>query len=151
MGWGESTRAGDAAGIESAVKAMAPIVVGRDPWDKEAIAADVHVKGLWFLQPMTANFAFAGMDMALWYLCGKECGQPLYRMFGGAMREVVDYFYYVRWGTADDIQAQARDGVEHGYSVFYLKAGVDRSNETTMLEALRHTIGPTVRFVSMPT
>ena len=142
VGWGESTRAGDAAGIESAVKAMAPLLLGRDPWDKEAIARDVQVSGLWFLQPMTANFAFAGVDIALWDLCGKECDQPLYRMFGGAMREEVDYFYYLRWGSIDEIEAQARAGVERGYRVFYLKAGVDRNNETAMLEALRHTIGP---------
>ena len=59
---------------------------------------------------MTGNFAFAGIDMALWDLCGKECGQPLYRMFGGAMRETVDYFYYMEWGTPDEIARQARGG-----------------------------------------
>ena len=46
VGWGECTRAGDAAGIESAVKSMAPILMGRDPWDKEAIARDVQADGL---------------------------------------------------------------------------------------------------------
>ena len=142
VGWGESTRAGDAAGIESAVKAMTPMVLGRDPWDKEAIASDVQFSGLWFLQPMTASFAFAGVDIALWDLCGRECGQPLYRMFGGALREEVNYFYYMRWGTVDEIEAQARAGVERDYTVFYLKAGVNRNHETAMLEALRHTIGP---------
>jgi glucarate dehydratase len=142
VGWGECTRAGDAAGIESAVTSMAPILRGRDPWDKEAIARDVQTDGLWFVQPMTGNFAFGGVDIALWDLCGKECGQPLYRMFGGAMREQVDYFYYMRWGTVDEIVAQAQDGVQRGYTVYYIKAGVDRKREEAMLEALRSTIGP---------
>src|SRR4051795_10974044 len=90
VGWGECTRAGDTAGIESAVKAMAPLVLGRDPWDKEIIHRELGVYGVWAFQPMTGNFAFAGIDTALWDLCGKECGQPLYRLFGGAMREAVD-------------------------------------------------------------
>ena len=107
VGWGECTRAADTAGIESAVKAMAPLVVGRDPWDKEAIHRDLAIHAVWAFQPMTGNFAFAGIDMALWDLCGKECGQPLYRMFGGAMRETVDYFYYLEWGTPADIARQA--------------------------------------------
>ena len=107
VGWGECTRAADTAGIESAVKAMAPLVVGRDPWDKEAIHRDLGIYAVWAFQPMTGNFAFAGIDMALWDLCGKECGQPLYRMFGGAMREKVDYFYYMEWGTPKEIAAQA--------------------------------------------
>ncbi|HZT19886.1 MAG TPA: hypothetical protein VFA23_10820, partial [Dongiaceae bacterium] len=63
-GWGECTRAADVAGIESAVKAMAPLVVGRDPWDREAIHRDLAVHGVWAFQPMTGNFAFAGIDMA---------------------------------------------------------------------------------------
>ena len=33
VGWGECTRAADAAGIASAVAAMRPIVLGRDPFE----------------------------------------------------------------------------------------------------------------------
>ena len=142
VGWGESTRAADTAGIESAVKAMAPLVIGRDPWDKEAIHRDLGVYAVWAFQPMTGNFAFAGIDMALWDLCGKECGQPLYRLFGGAMREEVDYFYYMEWGTPQEIARQAADGVQRGYVSYYIKAGVDEKHEEAMLEALRHGIGP---------
>ena len=54
VGWGETTRAADAAGIESAVKAMAPVVLGRDPWDREAIQRDLCVAGLWNFQAMPA-------------------------------------------------------------------------------------------------
>jgi L-alanine-DL-glutamate epimerase-like enolase superfamily enzyme len=143
VGWGECTRAADTVGIESAVRAMTPVIIGRDPWDKEAIHRDLAVYGVWAFQPMTGNFAFAGIDMALWDLCGKACGQPLYRLFGGAMREDVDYFYYMEWATPDDIARQASDGVEKGYSVYYIKVGVDEAKEEEMLEALRQTIGPT--------
>ena len=141
VGWGESCTAADTAGIESAVRAMAPFVVGRDPWQTEAIARDVFVAAAWQFQPMTGNFAFAGIDMALWDLCGKACGQPLYRLFGGALNDEIDYFYYVHWGSAEDVAAQGRDGVARGYSVFYLKVGVDQRAEESMLEALRQAIG----------
>lgn len=142
VGWGESCRAGDAAGVESAVKAMAPFVLGRSPWNTEAIARDVFVTGGWQFQPMTGNFAFAGIDMALWDLCGKECGQPLYRLFGGAMQDEIDYFYYLSWADEEGIAAQCRDGVERGYSVFYIKVGEDAKAEEAMLAAVRDAIGP---------
>ena len=142
VGWGECTRAADAAGIASAVAAMRPIVLGRDPFDMEAILRDVFVAGAWQFQPMTGNFAFAGIDMALWDLCARACGQPLYRLFGGAVRDEVDYFYYLRWGTPEEVAEQCRDGVERGYSVFYLKVGVDAAAEEAMLAAVRRTIGP---------
>ena len=141
VGWGESCTAADTAGIESAIRAMAPFVVGRDPWQTEAIARDVFVTGAWQFQPMTGNFAFAGIDMALWDLCGKACGQPLYRLFGGALHDEIDYFYFLHQASAEEVAAQGRDGVERGYSVFYLKVGVDAKAEEAMLEALRQAIG----------
>ncbi len=142
VGWGECTRAADTAGIESAVRNMAPLVIGRNPWDKEAIHRDLAIYAVWAFQPMTGNFAFAGIDTALWDLCGKEAGQPIYRMLGGAMREAVDYYYYMEWGTPEDIARQGRDGVERGYRAYYIKAGVDERKEEAMLEALRSSIGP---------
>jgi glucarate dehydratase len=121
---------------------MAPLIVGRSPWDKEAMHRDLAIYAVWAFQPMTGNFAFAGIDMALWDLCGKECGQPLYRMLGGAMRETVDYYYYMEWGTPTEIERQGKDGVKRGYQAYYIKAGVDEKKEEAMLEALRGAIGP---------
>src|SRR6266851_4893451 len=127
VGWGECTRAADVPGIESAVNAMAPVVIGRSAWDKEAIHRELAVHAVWAFQPMTANFAYGGIDMALWDVCGKACGEPLYRLLGGALREEVDYFYYMEWGGPEEISGQAADGVRRGYSVYYIKAGVDEA------------------------
>ena len=146
VGWGESCTAADTAGIDSAIRATAPFVLGRDPWQSEAIYRDVFISGGWQFQAMTGNFAFAAVDMALWDLCGKECGQPLYRLFGGALRDEVDYFYYLRWGTPEEMAEQGRDGIERGYSVYYLKVGVDAAAEAAMLEALRSTVGPQAKI-----
>lgn len=41
VGWGECTRAADVPGIESAVNAMAPLVVGRNAWDREIMQSDL--------------------------------------------------------------------------------------------------------------
>ena len=66
VGWGESCSGADTASVEAAVRAMAPFVVGRNPWDNEAIARDVYKTGLWDYRVQTGNFAYAGIDMALW-------------------------------------------------------------------------------------
>jgi glucarate dehydratase len=141
VGWGESCCGADTASIDAALRAMKPFVVGRDPWDTEAIARDVYKTGLWDYRINTGNFAFAGIDMALWDLCGKESGQPLYRLFGGAVRETVDYFYYLAVGTPEEVAEQCRDGVARGYRCYYIKVGVDAAAEEAMLAAIRETIG----------
>ena len=146
VGWGESCSGADTRSIEAALQSMAPFVLNQDPWNSEAIAHEVFRTGLWEYRAMTGNFAFAGIDMALWDLCGKDCGKPLYRLFGGAMRQSVDYFYYLSRGTPAEIAAQARDGIARGYDCFYLKVGVESRGEEEMLAALRQAAGPEARI-----
>lgn len=64
VGWGECTTGPDAASIEQAVRSGTPFVIGRDPWQLEAIARDFFRTGLWDHRPQTGNFAFAGIDQA---------------------------------------------------------------------------------------
>lgn len=143
VGWGESCgNIADAASIELTVRCAKPFLIGRDPWQRDAIAHDFFKRGTWDRRVQSANFAFAGIDHALWDLCGKECEQPLYRLFGGARREMVDYFYYLSRGTPDEIRSQAEQGVQRGYTCFYLKVGLDSGAEERMLTALREVIGP---------
>jgi L-alanine-DL-glutamate epimerase-like enolase superfamily enzyme len=147
VGWGESCgNIADAASIECAVKYADPFVVGQNPWQQEAIARDFYKRGTWDRRIQSANFAFAGIDQALWDLCGKEAGQPLYRLFGGSMRESVDYFYYLERGSAEDVKGQAEAAVHRGYTSFYLKVGLDADAELEMLTALRDAIGPEGRI-----
>src|SRR5262249_2696095 len=49
VGWGETTRAADAAGIGSAGQAVAPgaVGLGRDPWAREAINQCLYGAALW--------------------------------------------------------------------------------------------------------
>ena len=146
VGWGEACMNCDAATTIASVEAARPFVLGRDPFDTEAIARDYFRSGGWQWQAMTGNFAFAGIDMALWDICGKAAGQPLYKLFGGALRDEVDYFYYLAWGDEASLRAQCRDGVSKGFSVYYFKAGVDYARERAMLEIVRDAVGPEAKL-----
>jgi glucarate dehydratase len=132
--------------VEEALRAMAPFVLGRSPWSSEAIRADLWHKGIWMFRKPTASFAYAGIDMALWDICGKASNQPLYNLFGGKVRESIDYFYYLARGSAESLVGQCREGVARGYTVFYLKVGLDIAAECEMVRIVRETIGPERRL-----
>lgn len=142
VGWGESCSGADAASVEAALRGMAPFVLGRSPWESEAIRAELWHDGIWMFRKPTASFAYAGIDMALWDLCGNACGQPLYNLFGGKVRDRVNYFYYLKRGTPAEIAEQGRDGLARGYHVYYLKVGLDIDAELEMVRSLRDTVGP---------
>src|SRR5690349_12223778 len=56
-------------------------VVGRDPFDIEAIVGgmirDQYQGG------STVMTAISAVEVALWDIAGKACGQPVYRLLGG--------------------------------------------------------------------
>lgn len=146
VGWGEACSGADVVSIEAALKAMAPFVLDRDPWNAEAIRAELYQHGLWQFRAPTANFAWAGIDMALWDLRGKAIGEPLYRLFGGLRRREVNYFYYLAQGDPDEIATQCARGLQQGYDIFYLKVGIDLDREVEMAAAARDVLGSEPRL-----
>lgn len=140
-GWGEATRCADAEGIISALGAMRGFVIGRDIFADEAMHRDIWVCGGWHLQPMTANLAYAGLDMAFWDLKGKIAGRPVHDLIGGPLRDEVDYYYYLPLTSEGELRELCRDGVGRGFKVFYIKVGLDETAEENYLRVIREEIG----------
>jgi L-alanine-DL-glutamate epimerase-like enolase superfamily enzyme len=142
VGWGEACCGADTASVEAALRAMTPFVVGRDPWNREAMRRDVFTHGLWQFQSGTGNFAWAGIDMALWDVCGRACGQPIWRLLGGLQQQEATYFYYLARDTEESLRAQVDDGLETGIEDFYLKVGLDDAEDIAMVATVRDALGP---------
>ena len=141
IGWGESCCGADTAAVEAAVRAMGAFVVGRDPWNREAMRRDVFTHGLWQFQSGTGNFAWAGIDMALWDICGRACDRPLWQLLGGLQQKDVSYFYYLARGSREELGAQVERGLEAGFEVFYLKVGLDDADDLEMVANVRELLG----------
>ena len=144
VGWGEGSVGANAESVYEAVRAAVPFVIGHDPWSRQAIADDFFTLGQWnsAWRPAGANYAYAGLDMALWDICGQACGQPLYNLLGGRRRAEVDYYAYVPPGPPEQVAARCRDALARGYSVFYTKVGTDLDRELELVEAMRRVLGP---------
>jgi L-alanine-DL-glutamate epimerase-like enolase superfamily enzyme len=141
VGWGEACSGADIGSVEAAVRSMAPLVLGRDPWNREAMRRDVFTHGLWQFRSGTGNFAWAGIDMALWDICGRACGQPVWRLLGGLQQREATYFYYLARGSRESLGAQVAEGLEAGFEVFYLKVGLDDAEDLDMVSAARELLG----------
>ena len=142
VGWGEACSGADVQSVEAAVNAMAPFVVGRDPWDRERLRDDIWTYGLWQFRAGTANFAWAGIDIALWDLCARAAGEPLYRLFGGLRHTEISYFFYLSRGDDEDLRGQVATGLGQGFDVFYLKVGLDDREDERMARTVRDALGP---------
>jgi D-galactarolactone cycloisomerase len=81
----------------------------------------------------------AGIDIALWDLCARRAGEPLWRYLGGGQDEVGVYASGLNPDRPEDLAA-AR--FEEGYRAFKLKVGFGEERDVANLAALRKLLGP---------
>ena len=90
-GWGEcyGPAAVAKAFVETQYKAR---VVGRDPFDVEAIWEDLYNRIKDYGTTGMAISAISGIDIALWDIMGRAVNKPVHKLIGGAYRsEVIPY------------------------------------------------------------
>jgi galactonate dehydratase len=91
-------------------------VLGRDPFDIEAVIGgmirDQYQGG------STIMTAISGVEIAMWDLIGKACGQPVYRLLGGRCRDTIPAYANGWYGGAQspgEFAQRAREAVRRGY------------------------------------
>ena len=122
-GWGEAasapTMTGEfVEGMVAAVRYLAPSLDGVSFDDPVTIAAQLE-------RSLHGNAsAQAAIDMALYDLLGQARQQPVYALFGGALRQRVPALWMLGTGSADSDVAEAKAKVEQGFVAFKIKVGV---------------------------
>jgi len=112
VGWGEAFGHAAIAVTKAALDSIvAPLVVGRDAGDINALTRQVlhgvHLLG----RNGPFVYAFSGVEIALWDLLGKRAGQPLWRLLGGSAPAPLDaYASLLSYGG--DLELVARNTAE---------------------------------------
>jgi galactonate dehydratase len=95
---------------------VASRIVGRDPFDIEAVVGDMIRDQ--YQGGSTVMTAISGVEIALWDIIGKACGQPVYKLIGGRVRDTLDAYangWYGACRTPQDFAERARDVASRGY------------------------------------
>ncbi len=127
------TQAGDMA----LAKPLAAIVKGRDPFTLPQI-----VEAMTAFSPTSPGIT-AAFEMALWDICGKIAGQPVYRLLGAA-RESFETDQTVYLDAPDVMADKAREIARHGFKNIKVKLGETLENDIARMRAVREAVGPGV-------
>jgi D-galactarolactone cycloisomerase len=128
VGWGESQSPVAPEITRTIIQSLlGPIIIGEDAQAPEILWSRMYqamrVRG------HTGSFlldAIAGIDIALWDICGKACGQPVCRLFGGSPHlEMPCYISGLEGVDLDSRIAYAHSQVACGASRF--KVFLDRT------------------------
>jgi L-alanine-DL-glutamate epimerase-like enolase superfamily enzyme len=145
-GWGEVWCNFPACGAEHRARLVdtvyAPLLVGRDfEGPAAAFRALEEATAVLAIQsgehgPMA--HALAGIDLALWDLCARRAGQPLWRYLGGTSGTVPVYASGINPDRPQDVVARRRGD---GYRAFKLKIGFGRDVDVRNVQAVRELLG----------
>ncbi|HEX3726905.1 MAG TPA: galactonate dehydratase [Pirellulales bacterium] len=92
-------------------------VLGRDPFDIQRLVGDL-VRDQ-YQGGSTVMTAISGVELALWDIVGKACGQPVYRLFGGRYHRRLPAYangWYSGAAAGAAWADKARTVVARGYS-----------------------------------
>jgi galactonate dehydratase len=132
-------------------------VLGRDPFNIEAIIGgmirDQYQGGA------TVMTAISGVEIALWDIMGKACGQPVYRLLGGQAHHRLPAYangWYGGAQTPPEYAERARDVCQRGYralkfdpfGVAWKELSTDETEAAVeRVAAVREAVGPGVAMM----
>jgi L-alanine-DL-glutamate epimerase-like enolase superfamily enzyme len=90
-GIGQTAAHGADLTVDMLHKFIAPVFLGQNPWDLQALAHRA-LKQNYKFNGTIKNRALCGVETAVWDLLGKATGQPVYRLLGGAVRDSIPMY-----------------------------------------------------------
>lgn len=147
VGWGEAWCNFPAVGAEHRARllesVLAPLATSRgfaSPAEAFHFLTEcTAVLAIQSGEPGPMAQCIAGIDLALWDLCARRAGQPLWRFLGGRADRIPVYAS----GINPDLPEQVVDARRsEGYRAFKLKIGFGRDRDLRNLAALRDLVGP---------
>lgn len=73
--------------VKASLEILRPIVIGEHAPEPERVSEKLHQNTFWLGRGGSITHTISGIDIALWNLLGKACGQPVGRLLGGRCRE----------------------------------------------------------------
>ena len=98
-----------AEGVRAGLRELGPHLLGSDPTQLGKLnhRMDAVMKGHPYVK--------SGIDIACWDILGKSAGLPLYRLWGGAVRETVPTKFSISGGEPEHVSEIAKWALEQGF------------------------------------
>ena len=140
-GWGEAPQLmafhNQAPYTGREAEALRPLLLGRDATAIEALYADAQIADP-YLQ--------SAVEMACWDALGKLCGQPLYRLLGGMVRDEVAVACCMGIRPPSEAAEIARGYVAAGFGTLKMKGGRRAEEDLAMVRAIREAVGDRLKL-----
>ena len=122
---------------------IAPALIGADPRRTERIWRELYWKMHYVGRGGPVSFAISAIDVALWDVKAQGCGEPLWRLLGGAASRVPAYAGGVDLQfETDELLAEMDEYLAQGFKAVKIKVGrPELRQDLERVAAVRRRIG----------
>lgn len=101
--------------VTGAVELLWPLLKGESAVEPERVSEMLHQSTFWQGRGGAVTHAISGIDLALWDIFGKACGQPVARLLGGRYRDRIKAYGSILFDEPDLLAANLESVVERGF------------------------------------
>jgi len=87
-------------------------------------------------------YAKAALEFAAYDLAGRQCGLPVHRLLGGALRRRIPVTHSIGLIGFEEAEREAAQAVSEGIRTIKIKIGVEPDRDVEMVRRVRETVGP---------
>ena len=149
VGWGEAQSPISPNTTTTIVhEIVRPLVMGRDPFDIEAIWTRNY--GAMRERGHPTGFyidAIGGTDIALWDIVGKAISKPVHKIAGGRYRDEILLDAGMGGTDPEKVADTAEEHLQYGYKAFKLHLLLDVEGVAEICRAVRKRVGPKIMLM----
>ena len=132
--------------VNASLSVLRPLLIGENALEPERVSEKLHQNTFWLGRGGAITHTISGIDLALWDLLGKACGQPVGRLLGGRYRDRVrpyaSLLMHEPARMADEllpVKAQGFRAFKIGWGPFGRRASF--AGDEAIVRAARQTVG----------
>ena len=125
---------------DTIIEVLKPIVIGRDPLDRELLWEQMSARTAYTMQTQ----AVGAVDICLWDIAGKKAGMPVYKLMGGYRDKLRAYASILAHDSPQAYADYARKLMAMGYTAIKLHLRGTYLDHLAACRALREAVGDKV-------
>lgn len=137
--------------IQGALELLWPLLKGQPANQPERVSETLHQSTFWQGRGGSVTHAISGIDIALWDIFGKACGQPVSHLLGGRYRDRIRPYGSILFDEPDQLARNLESVVARGFRS--IKMGwrpfgrKDRAFDELLIRTARQTVGEQVELM----
>ncbi|MFQ5732574.1 MAG: mandelate racemase/muconate lactonizing enzyme family protein [Planctomycetaceae bacterium] len=137
--------------VDGAVQLLWPLLKGESAVEPERVSETLRQSTFWQGRGGAVEHAISGIDIALWDVMGKLCGQPVSRLLGGNYRQRIKPYGSMLFDEPDALKGTLEETVARGFRAIKLGwrpfGRRSRKFDELLVRTARETVGDNVELM----